>query len=47
MDISSQTVKEILQITKAFKSQLSDRLNGFVDGLNNSFRSIQDSLDKM
>jgi hypothetical protein len=42
MAISSQTLKEILQITEAFKSQLFDRLDGFVDGLNDSFRSIQD-----
>jgi hypothetical protein len=55
MDISSQTLKEILQITEAFKSQLYDTLNdkldefvdGLTDGLNDSFRSIQDSLDRM
>ena len=51
MDISSQTLKEILHITEAFKDQLfdtlNDRLNDFVDGLNDSFRSIQDSLDSM
>jgi hypothetical protein len=51
MTISSQTLKEILQITEAFKAQLfdtlNDRLDGFVDGLNDSFRSIQDSLDNM
>jgi hypothetical protein len=43
MDISSQTNKEILE---AFKSQLCDTLNEkldvFGDGLNDSFRSIQD-----
>ena len=51
MAISSQTLKEILQITKAFKSQLYDtldaRLHVLVDGLNDSFHSIQDSLDNM
>jgi hypothetical protein len=52
MDISSQTLKEILE---AFKSQLydtlcgtlHDRLHDLADGLNDSFRSIQDSLDNM
>jgi hypothetical protein len=48
MAISSQTLKEILE---AFKSQLYDKLDAFVDGfthgLNDSFRSIQDSLDNM
>jgi hypothetical protein len=43
MVISSQTLKEILE---AFKSQLYDTLNekldAFGDGLNDSFRSIQD-----
>ena len=51
MAISSQTLKEILQITKAFKSQLYDtldaRLHDLADGLNDSFCSIQDSLDSM
>ena len=51
MSISSQTLKEILQITEAFKSQLYDtldaRLHDLADGLNDSFRSIQDSLDSM
>jgi hypothetical protein len=51
MNISSQTLKEILQITKAFKSQLYDtldaRLHGLADDLNDRFRSIQDSLDNM
>ena len=55
MTISSQTLKEILQITEAFKAQLfdtlNDRLNDFVDGLTNDlndiFCSIQDSLDSM
>jgi hypothetical protein len=47
MDIYSQTLKEILQITKAFKAQLFDTLNDRFDGLNDSFRSIQDSLDNM
>jgi hypothetical protein len=51
MVISSQTLKEILQITEAFKSQLYDtldaRLHVLADGLNDSFRSIQDSLDNM
>jgi hypothetical protein len=55
MVISSQTLKEILQITEASKSQLYDTLCGalddFVDGLtndlNDSFRGIQDSLDNM
>jgi hypothetical protein len=49
--VSSRTLKEILQITEAFKAQLfdtlNDRLDGFVDGFNYSFRSIQDSLDNM
>jgi hypothetical protein len=48
MAISSQTLKEILE---AFKSQLydtlNDKLDAFGDGLNDSFRSIQDSLDNM
>ena len=48
MAISSQTLKEILE---AFKSQLYDTLNekldAFGDGLNDSFRSIQDWLDSM
>jgi hypothetical protein len=55
MAISSQTLKEVLDITEAFKAQLfdtfNDRLDDFVDGLtnglNDSFRSIQDSLDSM
>ena len=47
MDISSQTLKEILQITEAFKSQLFDTLDDFADGLNDSFRSIHDWLDNM
>ena len=51
MDISSQTLKEILQITEAFKSQLYDtldaRLHDLADGFNDSFCSIQDSLDSM
>jgi hypothetical protein len=51
MAISSQTLKEILQITEAFKSQLYDtldaRLHDLADGLNDSFHSIQDSLDNM
>ena len=51
MDIFSQTLKEILQITESFKSQLYDTLDDFVDGLtndlNDSFCSIQDSLDNM
>jgi hypothetical protein len=55
MAISSQTLKEILQITEAFKTQLfdtlydrvHDRLHDLADGLNDSFRSIQDSLDSM
>jgi hypothetical protein len=51
MAIFSQTLKEILQITEAFKAQLfdtlNDRLDGLADGLNDSFRSIQDSLDSM
>jgi hypothetical protein len=47
MDISSQTLKEILQITETLKSQLNDRLDDFVDGLNDSFHNIQDSLDSM
>jgi hypothetical protein len=52
MDISSQSLKEILE---TFKSQLydtlNDKLDAFVDGLtnnlNDSFRSIQNSLDNM
>ena len=55
MVISSQTLKEILQITEAFKYQLHDTLYGklddFVDGLtnylNDSFCGIKDSLDSM
>ena len=52
MAISSQALKEILE---TFKSQLyetlNDKLDAFVDGLtnnlNDSFRSIQNSLDNM
>ena len=44
MDISSQTLKEILE---AFKSQFYDKLDAFGNGLNDSFCSIQDSLDSM
>ena len=48
MSIYSQTLKEILE---SFKSQLydtlNDKLNAFGNGLNDSFRSIQDSLDRM
>jgi hypothetical protein len=56
MAISSQTLKEILE---SFKAQLfhtlDDRLDAFVHGLtvdltdrlNDSFRSIQDSLNNM
>jgi hypothetical protein len=51
MAISSQTLEEIIQMTEAFKAQLydtlNDRLHDFVDGLTDSFRSIQDSLDRM
>jgi hypothetical protein len=55
MDISSQTLKQILQMTEAFKSQLYDTLCGtlydilhdLADGLNDSFHSIQDSLHNM
>jgi hypothetical protein len=51
MDISSQTLEEIIQMTETFKAQWYDTLNDFVDGLadglNDSFCSIQDSLDKM
>jgi hypothetical protein len=46
MTISSQTLKEILE---TFKSKLYDtldaRLHDLANGLNHSFRSIQDSLD--
>ena len=56
MDISSQTLKEILE---SFKAQLDDRLDAFAHGLtnnlthsltyglNDSFHSIQDSLNDM
>jgi hypothetical protein len=48
MAISSQTLKGILE---AFKSKLYDtldaRLHDLANGLNDSFRSIQDSLDNM
>jgi hypothetical protein len=56
MDISSQNLKEIIE---SFKAQLfhilDDRLDAFVHGLtnnltddlNDSFRSIQDSLNNM
>ena len=56
MDISSQTLKEILE---SFKAQLDDRLDVFAqrltdsltksltDGLNDSFCSIQDLLNNM
>jgi hypothetical protein len=51
MAISSQALKEILQITEAFKAQLfetlNDRLHGLADVLNDSFCIIQDSLDSM
>ena len=51
MAISSQILKEILQITEAFKSQLYDtldaRLHVLANDLNDSFRSIKDSLDNM
>ena len=51
MAISSQTLKKILQITEAFKSQLYDtldsRLHDLTNNLNDSFRSIQDSLNNM
>jgi hypothetical protein len=47
MDISSQTLIEILQITEAFKSRLYDIVDGLTNDLNASFRSIQDSLDSM
>ena len=51
MGIPSQTLKEILQMTETFKAQLYDTLDDFVDGLtdilNDSFHSIQDSLDNM
>jgi hypothetical protein len=51
MAISSQNAKEILQITKAFKSKLYDtldvKLNGLRNYVNDSFCSIQDSLDNM
>ena len=51
MTISYQTLKEILPITEALKSQLYDTLDVKLDGLtnylNDSFRSIQDSLDSM
>jgi hypothetical protein len=48
MTISSQTLKGILE---AFKSKLYDtldaRLHDLANGLNASFRSIQDSLDNL
>jgi hypothetical protein len=48
MAISSQTLKGILE---EFKSKLYDtldtRLHDLANGLNDSFRSIQDSLDNM
>ena len=56
MAISSQTLKEILE---SFKAQLDDRLDAFAHGLtnsltdsltyglNDSFHSIQDSLNNM
>jgi hypothetical protein len=55
MVISSQPSKEILQITKAFKSQLYDTMNHTLDEflygltyiLNDNFRSIQDSFDSI
>jgi hypothetical protein len=51
MAIYSQTLKEILQITEAFKSQLYDTLDArlcvLADDRNDSFRSIQESLDSM
>ena len=55
MAIPSQTRKEIIQMIEAFKAQLYDTLHDLadsltlhdlVDGLKNSFRSIQDSLDR-
>jgi hypothetical protein len=47
MAISSQTLEEILHMTKAFKAQLYDTLHDLADGLKDSFHSIQDSLDSM
>jgi methyl-accepting chemotaxis protein len=56
MVISSQTLKEIIE---SFKAQLDDRLDAFAHGLtnslthsltyslNDSFHSIQDSLNNM
>ena len=52
MAISSQNLKEIIESFKAqFFHTLDDRLDAFVHGLtedlNDSFRSIQDSLNNM
>jgi hypothetical protein len=55
MVISSQTLEEILHMIEAFKDQLYDTLSNtlhdtlhdLADGLNDSFHSIQDSLDNM
>jgi hypothetical protein len=55
MAIYSQTLKEILHITEALKTQLfdtlygrvHDRLHDLADGLNDGFCSIQDSLNSM
>ena len=47
MATSSQTLEEVLHMTKAFKAQLYDTLHDLVDDLNDIFRSIQDSLDSM
>jgi hypothetical protein len=56
MAISSQRLKENLQMTEAFKAQLNDTLHDLVDGLTlhdladglkDCFHSIQDSLGIM
>ena len=56
MNIPSQILEEIVQITKAFRVELYDTLHDLADsltlhdlayGLNDSFCSIQDSLDNM
>jgi hypothetical protein len=56
MAISSQTLKEILQMIEEFKAQLNDALHDVIDGLTlneltrilkDSFYSIQDSFNRM
>jgi hypothetical protein len=47
MDVHSQTLKEILHMIEAFKSQMHDTLHNFQEGFRDGFCSIHKSLASM